>query len=114
MKELFKRDNVYKWVLLIGYILLLAPFVYAVFYSMPANDDFALGINWWGENIIVEGFKRMAWNYLHWFGQSGTIAILIQVILNPLYWFKNVGHSFGICMMIVFLVISLYISEDTT
>lgn len=107
MKKLFGKENIYKWFLLIGYILLLAPFVYAVFYSMPANDDFALGINWWGGNIIVEGFKRMAWNYLHWFGQSGTIAILIQVILNPLYWFENAGHSFGICMVIVFLAITI-------
>lgn len=107
MKSILKKENTYKWLLLLGYILLLAPFVYAVFYSMPANDDFALGINWWGGNIIVEGFKRMAWNYMHWFGQSGTIAILIQVILNPLYWFANAGHSFGIVMVFVFLGITI-------
>ena len=84
MKRILKSMTAYRWILLIGYILLLAPFVYAVFYSMPANDDYALGTNWWGANIFVEAFKRMQWNYLHWFGQSGTIAILIQVIFNPL------------------------------
>ncbi len=107
MKNLFKKEQAYKWVLLVGYILLLAPFVYAVFYSMPANDDYALGTNWWGANIFVEACKRMAWNYMHWFGQSGVIAILIQVIFNPLYWFQNADHSFGIFMVIVFLVITI-------
>lgn len=107
MKRILKSMTAYRWVLLIGYILLLAPFVYAVFFSMPANDDYALGTNWWGANVFVEAFKRMEWNYLHWFGQSGTIAILIQVIFNPLYWFQNAGHSFGIFMVIVFLIITI-------
>lgn len=101
-----KKIIILRCLLAVGYILLLAPFVYSVFYSMPANDDFALGINWWGGNIITEGFRRLAWNYMHWFGQSGVIAILIQVILNPLFWFQNSGHSFGICMVIVFLAIA--------
>ena len=97
-----KRDRL---LFALGYLVLFMPFIYSVFYSMPANDDFALGINWWGGNIISEGLHRVAWNYMHWFGQSGVIAILIQVILNPLYWFNNVGHSFGICMVISFIII---------
>lgn len=103
--ELFKSKNIYKVALIIGYIALFLPFIYAVFYSMPANDDFPLRLNWWGGNIITEGFKRLQWNYMNWFGQSGVIAILIQVWLNPLYWFDNQGHSFGIFMVIVFSLI---------
>lgn len=95
-----------KILILLAYIALFAPYLYSVFYSMPANDDYALGIKWWNANLLVEAIKRTGWNYMHWFGQSGIIAIMIQVLLNPLYWFQNAGHSFGICMIIVFAAIT--------
>lgn len=41
------------------------------------------------------------------FGQSGFLAIFIQVMFNPLYWFDNQGHSFGICMIIFFVIIAI-------
>lgn len=91
--------------LTVGYILLFAPYIYSVFYSMPANDDFPLGSAWWGGNILTEAFKRAGWNYMNWFGQSGLLAIIIQVLCNPFYWLKNAGHSFGICMVVVFVMV---------
>lgn len=101
-----KRKLIIKVIILLGYIALFAPYFYSVFYSMPANDDFPLGIKWWDANLLVEAIKRTGWNYMNWFGQSGVIAIMIQVLLNPLYWFHNAGHSFGICMIIVFTLIT--------
>ncbi len=87
------------------YLGLIASVLFAVFYSMPANDDFAWALEWFSPNRIVECFKRIGWNYMNWFGQSGVIAVAIQVLFNPLYWFKDVGHSFGICMVIIFLLL---------
>ena len=89
------------------YICLFAPFVYSVYYSMPATDDFAWAIEWFSSNRIVEAFDRVGWNYMNWFGQSGVFAVLIQILFNPLYWFNDAGHSFGICMIIVFLAIAI-------
>ena len=92
-------------ILIIGLCALLAPFIYSVYYSMPANDDFAWAISWFSSNRIVESFCRVGWNYMNSFGNSGIFAILIQVLFNPLYLFDNAGHSFGICMMVFFLLI---------
>lgn len=104
-KKISIKDILVKVSLIIGYIWLLRPYIYSVYYSMPANDDFALGINWWGHTIIGEAFIRAGWNYMHWFGQSGIFAVIIQVLFNPLYWFNDRGHSFGICMIFVFLFV---------
>lgn len=101
-----KKKLIIKIIILLGYIALFAPYIYSVYYSMPSNDDFPLGIKWWDANLLVEALKRTGWNYMNWFGQSGVIAIMIQVLLNPLYWFHNAGHSFGICMIIVFTAIT--------
>ena len=105
MLEFLKKVKIYKLFLAVGYILLLSPFVYAVFYSMPANDDFAWAITWWSDNRLVETVHRVGWNYMNYFGQSGIFAIVIQVLFNPLYWFDNAGHSFGISMVVVFLFV---------
>ncbi len=95
-----------KFILACAYIALFVPYIYSIFYSMPANDDFGLGQKWWGLPLVGEAFMRAGWNYMHWFGQSGIIAVLLQVLLNPLYWFKDAGHSYGICMVVVFLLIA--------
>ena len=97
------KNTKYKIILAVAYIAMLLPFLYAVFYSMPANDDFAWAIEWFSSNRLVEVVKRVDWNYNNFFGQSGVIALIIQVLFNPLYWFKDAGHSFGISMCVVFL-----------
>lgn len=105
LKKEKNKDLLIRILLWVGNILIFAPYLYSVFYSMPANDDFALGINWWGGGIISEAFRRAGWNYMNWFGQSGLLATFIQVLFNPLYWFENTGHSFGICMIVVFILV---------
>lgn len=82
------------------YVWLLRNYIFSIYYSMPANDDFALGISWWGKNILGEAVSRAWWNYNNWGGQSGTVAVLVQVFFNPLYWFGAKGHAFSICMLI--------------
>lgn len=84
----------------IAYTIIFAPYIFNIYYSMPANDDFGLAINWWGKGIIGEAFMRAAWNYMNWFGQSGILAVLVQVLFNPLHWFNNMGHSMGICLIL--------------
>ena len=98
-----QKNKIYKLCLLVFYILLFAPFVYSVYYSMPATDDFAWSIAWFSQNRLVEIAHRVSWNYMNWFGQSGVLAVVIQLLFNPLYWFNDVGHSFGICMVIIFI-----------
>ena len=87
------------------YILFFVPYIYSIYYSMPATDDYAWAIEWFSTNRLVEVMKRVQWNYMNWFGQSGVFAVVIQILFNPLYWFKDKGHSFGICMVIVYFLI---------
>lgn len=100
-----KKLLITRIVLAVGYIALLAPFIYSVYYSMPANDDFAWAIDWWGQGRFLEMIHRVGYNYMYSFGNSGIFAIMIQVLFNPLYWFNNQGHSFGICMIVVFVLV---------
>ncbi len=95
----------YRCPLALGYIAIFASFIYSIYYSMPANDDFAWAIEWWSSNRVVEMFHRIGWNYMNSFGNSGIFAIAIQILFNPLYLFNNAGHSFGICMIIVNAII---------
>lgn len=90
----------YRIPLAVGYLLVFASYLYSIYYSMPANDDFAWAINWWSDNRIMETLHRIDWNYNNWFSNSGVFAIVIWVLFHPLYWFENVGHSFGICMIV--------------
>lgn len=104
----FKFKNILFYLLLAcGYILVFAPYIYSIFYSMPANDDFAWAIDWWTDNRLLEAFHRIAYNYMVTYGNSGIVAIFIQIIFNPLHMFDNQGHSFGICMLIANLIMFL-------
>ncbi len=99
------RTKRYLLILVLGYVLLFAPFVYSIFYSMPANDDFAWAIDWWSDNRLIEALHRVQYNYMITYGNSGLVAILIQVLFHPLHIFNNVGHSFGICMIVANVII---------
>lgn len=101
-----------QYMLILMYIIVFIPYVFCIYNSMPANDDFALSLNWWGKGIVGEAIERVVWNYNNWFGQSGIIAILIQVLCNPLHWFNNSGHSFGICMLIANTIVMVFIIKS--
>ena len=49
-----------KWniVLVCACVVIFLPHIFNIYYSMPANDDFALSLNWWGKGIIGEAFMR--------------------------------------------------------
>ena len=100
LKKFTPNRLIIKGIFVVAYTLLFVPYLYSIYYSMPANDDFAWAIEWWTSNRLVEMFHRVAWNYMNYFGQSGIMAVMLQVTLNPLYLFDNAGHSFGIMMMI--------------
>ncbi len=106
-----KNSDFFAWRLLVrffeitAYLIIFWQYIFSLYYAMPANDDFALTLNWWGHGHLLETFLRIKWNFMNWSGQSGPVSIFIQVLLNPLYWFDNKGHSFGICMIIANAVI---------
>lgn len=107
LKNITPNKLIIKGIFVIAYTLLFVPYMYSIYYSMPANDDFAWAIEWWTNNRLVEMIHRVAWNYMNYFGQSGILAIILQVTLNPLYLFDNVGNSFGIAMLIYNALIML-------
>ncbi len=104
MKQLLNIKK-YRVLLLIGYIFIFGSYLYSIYYSMPANDDFAWAIEWWSSNRLIETFHRIKWNYMNSFGNSGVFAIVVQILINPLYWFNNAGHSYGITMIIANAII---------
>ena len=48
-----------QYMLILMYIIVFIPYVFCIYNSMPANDDFALSLNWWGKGIVGEAIERV-------------------------------------------------------
>ncbi len=83
------------------YLLLFIPNYYAIYYSVPASDDFAmsLGRDAYG-NMLKEFFAAIPY---YWSKRGGTMfSFLSEFIFNPLNLHRHLGHCYGIYMIIAF------------
>ncbi len=83
------------------YLLLFIPNFYAIYYSVPASDDFAmsLGRDAYG-NMLKEFFAAIPY---YWSKRGGTIIMfLCEFIFNPLNLHRHLGHCYGVYMIIAF------------
>ena len=88
------------------YAVLFAPICFAIYYAVPASDDFgsAAGIN--GESLIESiAYVYRVWST--WVGRWFVGIVLRQ--LNPLNSHVHLGHSYGIYMIVFFLITNVVI-----
>ena len=92
-----------KLLLGVGYLFLILPIFYCMFYSVPASDDFIYGSRVSSNNIIINALAYVK----HLRNNEGTcrwIVFFFQKCINPLNLNIHLGHIYGISVMIVFVV----------
>ncbi len=101
----------YKFILIIGYILLVGPILYSLFWSVPASDDFIYGSFVSSDNVIVNALAYL--KYTFWTGSCRWVIFFFQKCINPLniysIWGVHVGHKYGAFVIVVFMVCLLLI-----
>ncbi len=100
MKSLFnKKSNI---MLFGAYILVMLPMCYAIWFSVPASDDFAFGINSISDNIIANAWGYSLFCYGHHSGR--WLTFFVQKIINPLNLHVHLGHWYGVYMIVFFII----------
>ena len=89
--------------LLLGFAILLAPYLYTMLYAVPSTDDFVMAIKVADRTSLFSEAIRIANEYwLKWAGD--WISIFLQIIFNPLLLFGTTSKMYGIEMIILFLL----------
>jgi hypothetical protein len=99
---------------LLSIILLLLPYIWDIYYSLPSADDFSMLYNYnYNKSIWLEAVRISNGMWHNWTGE--WFYTLIQIIVNPLLLFKYSSHGIGIELIILFLffIFSIMLSIKT-
>ena len=97
------RSNLLNIVLGVLYTLLILPMAFSMYNSVPACDDFSFGSKVIADNDLVNAFGYVAWN---WKNHSGRwLTFFLQSLINPLNIQRHMGRFYGICDIIVFMLV---------
>ncbi len=99
------KKNKINILLAIGYIILMLPMCFSMFYSVPNCDDFAFGADTVSDNLLINAAGYVKWNWLFWSGR--WLTFFIQKLTIPLNLHTHMGHIYGIVMVALFVVFSL-------
>lgn len=89
-------------IILLAYLIIMLPMCYAIWFSVPASDDFAFGINSISDNLIANAWGYSLFCYGHHSGR--WLTFFIQKIINPLNLHVHLGHWYGVYMIIFFII----------
>lgn len=88
---------------IIIYIIIVTPMFYSMYNSVPACDDFSFGSKTISDNVLLNAIGYAAWN---WKNHSGRwLTFFLQNLINPLNIQKHMGRFYGICDIVVFLLV---------
>ena len=98
-----KSDKLLNVILGLIYILLILPMAYSMYNSVPACDDFSFGSKTISDNVLLNAIGYAAWN---WKNHSGRwLTFFLQNLINPLNIQRHMGRFYGICDIVVFLLV---------
>ena len=97
-----KRKSKNTLLFLIAVFLLVIPFLYTMYYSLPSTDDFWMAAGIDKNNVFSDAIATANTFYLNWGG--GWLYIFLEVLLNPLVYFGINGHYLGIELIFFLLV----------
>ena len=90
-------------IIILGFIVLFAPYMYSIKYAVPSSDDFVMALKVADNTNLVSEAIRIANEY--WFKWAGDwISIFIQIIFNPVILFGSYSKMYGVVMNILFLL----------
>ena len=96
-----KRRNI---VQILAYLIIGLPMCYAIWYSVPASDDFAFGVKNISDNLFVNAWGYVVYNYFYHSGR--WLTFFIQKLINPLNLGVHLGHAYGVYMIVLFIITS--------
>lgn len=104
MKILSKEKH--RIIRILCYVLLLAPMLYSIYYSVPASDDFSMAFGRSNSNgVLADLISTMVFFYTK---RGGPIITYFgHMVLNPLNLHVHLGHLYGIYMIVIFLLCTL-------
>ena len=105
MKHLLKNS----WFLIL-ILIIIAPFVFTILFTLPANDDYSMAVKTFEleGNIFAKAIQQANIQYLTWGG--GWPFNFLQIILNPLLLAGPTSYFCGIELVLMFLafVVAFY------
>ena len=99
-----KNNRKLNILLFVGYLIMMIPMFYSMYYSVPAIDDFAFGANTVSDNLLINALGYVAWNWKNWSGR--WLTFFIQKLTCPLNLHIHLGHIYGLIMIVLFVVFS--------
>lgn len=98
-----KQDIIRDLYIGILYLLIIFPMLYSMYNSVPACDDFSFGSKTISDNVLLNAIGYAAWN---WKNHSGRwLTFFLQNLINPLNIQRHMGRFYGICDIVVFLLV---------
>lgn len=101
-----KKRPIFWLSLILAYILLLTPYFYTVYFSIPSADDFSMAytakiMNCNG-NIFKSAFDIANKYYMSWGGE--WVSFFLEILLNPLLIFAAPLKLYGFEMTVFLLI----------
>ncbi|QFJ53951.1 DUF6056 family protein [Pseudobutyrivibrio xylanivorans] len=96
-------EKIVNCVMGILYVVMIIPMAFSMYNSVPACDDFSFGTRSISDNLLVDaaGYSLWSWKY-----HSGRwLTFFFQKLINPLNIQRHMGRFYGICDIIVFLIV---------
>ncbi len=102
MKKIFSNKR--NIIQIIAYLIIGLPMCYAIWYSVPASDDFAFGVSNISDNPFANAWGYVVYNYFYHSGR--WLTFFIQKLINPLNLGVHLGHGYGVYMIVLFIITS--------
>lgn len=93
------------------YAVLFLPICYAIYYAVPASDDFGCAVGVGGESLL----DSVVYVYRMWSTWIGRWFVCILTRrMNPLNAHIHLGHKYGLYMIVFFLITNIVIIASLT
>lgn len=95
--------------IVLGYLLLVLPYILTIPFSIPGADDFSMGANLSYSSLVLSALDRANYCYLN-FGGGIWLFMFLDVLFSPIVSYEINSMAYGLTMLIIFFLtmISLY------
>lgn len=94
----YKKEII--WSILI--VILLAPIMYTILFSIPSADDFSMATNIAKENLLMDSVNKM--NTYYWTWSGSWFYIFLECFLNPVVLFGASSNLIGVELLFFFIL----------
>lgn len=93
--------------LIIGYLVLILPMCFCIYYSVPASDDFGTAVRLNEVGLFLPSVKHSLTIWSTWGGR--WVSQFFWTFANPLNSHIHLGHKYGLYMIVLFIIFTIMI-----